>query len=72
MSGKALIKGITKIGPTLSYCLVRPYFGNALNLGLYPTQSTLGCIWIGHKSDSQLVVLLDIVVPWPFQHMSGK
>jgi hypothetical protein len=28
-----LVKGITKIGPALSYHLVRPCFGNALNLG---------------------------------------
>ncbi len=38
-----------------------------------PYTITLGCICIGHKSDSQLFVLLDIVVvPWPFQHMSSK
>ncbi len=32
---KLWVEGITKIGPTLGYCLMRPYFGNALNLGLY-------------------------------------
>ncbi len=30
-------EGITKIGPVLGYCLVSPYFGNALDLVLYPT-----------------------------------
>jgi hypothetical protein len=34
---KPLVKGITKIGPAFGYRLVRPYFGNAFNLGLYLT-----------------------------------
>jgi hypothetical protein len=32
-----LVEGITTIGPVLSYRLVSPYFGNALDLVLYPT-----------------------------------
>jgi hypothetical protein len=32
-----LVEGITKIGPVLGYRLVSPYFGNALDLVLYPT-----------------------------------
>jgi len=34
---KRLVEGITKIGLALSYRLVHPYFGNALNLVLHPT-----------------------------------
>jgi hypothetical protein len=32
-----LVEGITKIGPVLGYGLVSPYFGNAIDLVLYPT-----------------------------------
>ncbi len=33
----ALSRAHYKIGPALSYCLMHHYFGNALQLGLYPT-----------------------------------
>jgi hypothetical protein len=36
-------EGIIKIRPTLNYRLMRPYFGNALNLGLYPTLKDKSC-----------------------------
>jgi hypothetical protein len=41
-SGKALSQGqgITKMGPALCYHLVCPYFGNALDLRLYPKRKT--------------------------------
>jgi len=34
---KPSVKGITKIRPALGSHLMRPYFGNALDLGFYPT-----------------------------------
>ncbi len=48
ISGKSLcrvkpwVEGVTKMGPALSYHLVHPYFGKALDLGLYPTHNNLG------------------------------
>jgi hypothetical protein len=38
---KPLVEGIAKIGPALSYRLVHPYFGNALDLWLLPYTYTI-------------------------------
>jgi hypothetical protein len=47
-SGKALSpgQGITKMGPALCYHLMCPYYGNALDLGLYPTRKAHDRIFI--------------------------
>ncbi len=50
---KPEVKGIIKIGPALDYHLMCPYFGNALNLGLYPTLFVVGwfpSIWVNLSS----------------------
>lgn len=39
---KPWVEGVTKIRPALSYHLVHPYFGKALDLRLYPTHNNLG------------------------------
>jgi hypothetical protein len=37
---KPLVKGITKFRPALGHHLMHPYFGSALNLGLYQNEAS--------------------------------
>jgi len=55
---KRLVEGITKIRLALSYHLVHPYFGNALNPGLYPTLYTIQEKKIHNSERGRILCLL--------------